>query len=276
MHTFIDLFAGIGGFHLVSKQLGGTCVFASEWDNNARDVYEDNFNPELFKGDITLKDNQDCIPHNADILYAGFPCQPFSQAGLKKGFNEARGTLFFHIANIIRETQPRSFLLENVRHLLHHNNGNTFRVILRILAHELGYTIHYKIVKASDHGLPTHRPRVYIVGFRSQTDSFQFPTSIPLEFTLSDLFGGSCPKDIGYTIRVGGRRSGIKDRRNWDAYLVNGQIHYITVPEAKRMMGFPDTFIINQSDNIAFKLLGNSIAINPVKRIVTCMLDILT
>jgi len=143
--TFIDLFAGIGGFHLALHQLNGECVYASEWDSFARKTYEANFkhispslfDKNLFRGDIKLEKNQECIPCDVDILCAGFPCQPFSQAGLKKGFDDSRGTLFFEIAKIIKEKQPKSFLLENVRHLLKHDNGKTFDVIYNILTKEL-------------------------------------------------------------------------------------------------------------------------------------------
>ena len=151
--TFIDLFAGIGGFHIAFHQLGGECVYASEWDENARKTYEYNFKKnspnifqnDLFRGDITLEENQKSIPEDVDILCAGFPCQPFSQAGFKKGFSEIRGTLFFEIAKIIREKQPKTIFLENVRHLLNHDNGKTFEVIRNILENELHYSIFYKL-----------------------------------------------------------------------------------------------------------------------------------
>lgn len=284
--TFIDLFAGIGGFHMALHQLGGECVYASEWDAHARKTYEFNFknlSPKLFEndlflGDITIEENQDRIPENVDILCAGFPCQPFSQAGFKKGFAEARGTLFFEIAKIIRKKRPKAFFLENVRHLLSHNNGRTFEVIQNILKNELNYSIAFKILKASDYGLPTHRPRLYIIGFREDIErgqTFDFPRAIPLEFTMSEVLNGHCPKDVGFTLRVGGRGSGIMDRRNWDSYEVDGVVRVITAAEAKKMMGFPKDFHFPVSDVQALKQLGNSVAINPVKMTAARILDVL-
>lgn len=273
--TFIDLFAGIGGFHVALARLGGKCVYASEWDSDARKTYMANFmetspdlfNDNLFRGDITLPENQECIPENADILCAGFPCQPFSQAGLKKGFSEDRGTLFFEIARIIKTKKPKSIFLENVKNLMNHDNGKTFGAIRTILEHDLNYKIFYKIVKASDYGLPTNRPRLFIVGFRSDIKNkkeFSFPSPIPLKFTLSDVFEGACLKDVGYTIRVGGRGSGINDRRNWDAYMVDGEIRKIGLKEAKKIMGIPQSFIFPVSESKALKQLGNSVAVDAV------------
>lgn len=274
--TFIDLFAGIGGFHVALHDLGGVCVFASEWNVAARKTYEENFkkkSPDLFQkdlfcGDITLAKNQDAVPEDADILCAGFPCQPFSQAGIQKGFNEARGTLFFEIAKIIEHKHPKALFLENVRNLFKHDNGKTFQVICSVLERELGYTIHYKIIKASDYGLPTHRPRLYIVGFRKDVvgkEKFTFPEPVPLRFTMSDVFQGFCPRDIGFTLRVGGRASGITDKRNWDAYLVNGEVRHLTVQEGKKMMGFPEDFVFPVSQHQALKQLGNSVAVDPIR-----------
>ena len=273
--TFIDLFAGIGGFHMALHQLGGTCVYASEWDENARKTYETNYrkiSPRLFKnglfrGDITLEENQECIPEDVDILCAGFPCQPFSQAGFKKGFTEARGTLFFEIAKIIKNKRPKAFFLENVRHLLKHDDGRTFEVIRNILEEELNYSVSFKILKASDYGLPTHRPRLYIVGFREDIvcENFNFPLPIPLKSTMSDIFRGQCTKDVGFTMRVGGRGSGIDDRRNWDAYEVDGEVRIITSEEGKQMMGFPKNFCFPVSEVQALKQLGNSVAVHPVR-----------
>lgn len=283
--TFVDLFAGIGGFHIALHQLGGECVYASEWDEHARRTYEHNFRkiaPELFlnglfRGDITLDENQRDIPEDVDILCGGFPCQPFSQAGFKKGFSETRGTLFFEIAKIIKEKRPKSIFLENVRHLLKHDEGRTLEVILNVLKNELNYSVFYKVLKASEYGLPTHRPRIYIVGFREdlEIDSFDFPPAVPLKFTMNDIFQGECSREIGYTLRVGGRGSGLHDRRNWDTYLVNGVVHKITPSEAKLMMGFPNDYHFPVSEAQALKQLGNSVAIDPVRMTSEAMLNIM-
>lgn len=273
--TFIDLFAGIGGFHLAFHNLGAKCVFASEWDKYARMTYRANFknispslfenDEELFAGDITKVDASS-IP-DFDILTGGFPCQPFSQAGLKRGFNETRGTLFFDVARIIKEKQPKAFFLENVRGLLTHDNGKTFATIQKILTDDLGYSLFYKIVKASDFGLPQHRPRLYMVGFKDESVNFDFPKPVPLKMTMSDIFEGSAEREIGFTLRVGGRHSSISDRRNWDTYMVDGKIRRLTPKEAKRMQGFPDDFVFPVSEAQAMKQLGNSVAVPAIQAV---------
>jgi len=172
--TFIDLFAGIGGFHIGLHNVGGECVFASEWDIEARNTYTKNFNriaphlfdsqgnpTDLFAGDITQVDPRD-IP-NHDILCAGFPCQPFSISGKQQGFNDTRGTLFFNILEIVKEKKPKVILLENVKHLIHHDKGNTFRVIKEELI-KIGYKISWKVLNAKDFGLAQNRERIIIIG----------------------------------------------------------------------------------------------------------------
>lgn len=278
--TFIDLFAGIGGFHLAFHHCGAKCIFASEWDEFARRTYEYNFSkiePTLFNkgrfaGDITKIDAKD-IP-DFDILTGGFPCQPFSQAGLKKGFNETRGTLFFDIARILKEKQPKAFFIENVRGLLNHNNRETFATIKRIIE-ELGYSFFYKIVFASDFGVPQHRPRLFMVGFKNKNIDFKFPEPKELKITMSDVFGGQVDRTIGYTLRVGGRHSDINDRRNWDTYLVDGKIRRLTPKEGLKMQGFPDTFAFPVSEVQAMKQLGNSVAVPAIEAVADEIIKIL-
>jgi len=161
-------------------------------------------------------------------LCAGFPCQPFSQAGFKKGFADIRGTLFFDIAEIIRIKQPKAFFLENVRGLYSHDEGRTFETIKKTLTQKLGYSFHHAIVKASDHGLPQHRPRLFMVGFKDLDTEFEFPKTRKLKFTMSDVMKGEVDREIGYTLRVGGKRSPIDDRRNWDGYIVDGEVRRVT------------------------------------------------
>jgi len=273
---FIDIFAGIGGFHLAFRNLGAECVFTSEIDLHARKTYEINFmniSKKLFAdnnfaGDIT-KVNPNHIP-DFDILCAGFPCQPFSQAGYKRGFQEIlqnRGNMFFEIIKIMEIKRPKAFFLENVRHLKNHEEGRTFGVIQKTLE-DLGYSFHSKIVKASDHGLPQHRPRLFMVGFLNETtekSSFSFPEKMPLKTKMSDIFGGQCNKDVGYTLRVGGRSSGIHDRMNWDCYVVNGSEVKLTSKEGKKMMGIPDNFLFPVSETQAMKQLGNSVAVPAIQ-----------
>ncbi len=275
---FIDLFAGIGGFHIAFHNLGGECVFASEWEKNARQTYEFNLkkiSPDLFKkdnfiGDITLVDPKK-IP-NFDILCAGFPCQPFSQAGFKKWFSETRGTLFFDIVKIIKEKQPKAFFLENVRHLLNHDEGKTFATIKRTIEEELGYSFFYKIIKASDFGLPQHRPRLFMIGFKDKNIDFKFPEAITLNTTMSDIRWEECNKKVGYTLRVGGKWSKITDRRNWDSYLVNGKVKRLSSEEGKKMQWFPKNFQFPVSESQAMKQLGNSVAISAIQAVAKQML----
>lgn len=255
--TFIDIFSGIGGFHLSLSSLGLKCVYASEIDKYARETYKTNFKTDFeFNDDIT-EANIDSIPKH-DILCAGFPCQPFSQAGFKKGFADKRN-LFTYIIKIIEKKKPKILMLENVRHLLNHNNGKTFEFI-KLAISKLNYDVHFQVLKASDFNLPQHRPRLYIICFDKKVH-FTFPKKKRLHLTLSKLFGGECKKDIGYTLRVGGRGSGLHDRRNWDAYLVNNKEIRIGKREALKLMGFPASFQMPCSNTQSMKQLGNSVAI---------------
>jgi DNA (cytosine-5)-methyltransferase 1 len=177
--TFIDLFAGIGGIRIGFEKHGGHCVFTSEWNRFAQKTYFENFpqtSDHLFVGDITMVNAKD-IP-NFDVLLAGFPCQPFSIAGVSKknslgrkhGFEDAtQGTLFFDVARIIAEKKPKAFLLENVKNLVSHDKGNTFRVIKQTLEDELGYNIQYKVIDGQ-HFVPQHRERILIIGYRDRND----------------------------------------------------------------------------------------------------------
>lgn len=177
--TFIDLFAGIGGIRLGYEAHGGKCIFTSEWNKFSQKTYMENFPQEsnhTFVGDITTVDEHDIPDH--DVLLAGFPCQPFSIAGVSKknalgrphGFEcTTQGTLFFDVARIIAAKRPKAFLLENVKNLLSHDKGNTFKVIVETLQDELGYEVHYKIIDGQ-HFVPQHRERILIVGFKDKTD----------------------------------------------------------------------------------------------------------
>ena len=175
--TFIDLFAGIGGFRLAMQNLGGKCVFSSEWDEQAQKTYAANFG-DIPYGDITLEETKARIPKEFDILCAGFPCQAFSIAGKRGGFEDTRGTLFFDVAEIIRRHQPKAFFLENVKGLINHDKGRTLKIILNTLREDLGYFVpDPEIVNAKDFGVPQNRERIYIVGFHKDTgvNSFNYP-----------------------------------------------------------------------------------------------------
>ena len=180
--TFIDLFAGIGGFRLGMEKAGGRCVFSSEIDRYARETYRMNFG-EYPAGDIKEIDASEIPDH--DILAAGFPCQPFSIAGKRLGFSDTRGTLFFEIERVLLAKKPKAFILENVAGLVNHNHGDTFRTIKNSLK-SAGYHIFYKILNARDYGVPQNRERIFIVGFRSKVD-FSFPPKLPLKVRLQDL-----------------------------------------------------------------------------------------
>lgn len=271
---FIDLFAGIGGFHLALSNLGMKCVFASEFDEAARKTYLANHEIEeqFFNTDIRSA-SYDLIPDH-DILCAGFPCQAFShvgkRVGLTDGSNSERGNLFYCISEILEVKKPRAFILENVRGLINHDNGNTFKVIKEELESQ-GYVIYHKVLKASEFGRPQHRPRIFIVGFnKDKVDTiqpFEFPQPIPLKLTMSDVWEGECTRDVGLTLRVGGKSSPIDDRRNWDGYIVNGEVKRISPKEGKRMMGFPDDFIFPGTKSQAMKQLGNSVCVDVVQHV---------
>ncbi len=165
---FIDLFAGIGGFRQGFEKAGFECVLSCEIDKNCREVYTNNFN-EIPVGDIKEINSADL--DDFDVLVAGFPCQPFSICGKKLGFEDTRGTLFFEICKIIKIKQPQVIVLENVKHLIHHDKGNTLKVIIASLR-ELGYSVDYKILNAKDFGIPQHRERIFIIGTKGKEFEF--------------------------------------------------------------------------------------------------------
>jgi len=188
--TFIDLFAGIGGFRIALQNLGGKCVFSSEIDKHARQTYEANFG-EIPYGDITLEETKSHIPQKFDILCGGFPCQAFSIAGNRKGFEDTRGTLFFEIAEIVKKHQPKVVFLENVKNLVSHDKGNTLRVILNVLEN-VGYKVSYKVLNSMTHAnIPQNRERIFIVAFNPKKvkkySEFKFPNEIPLTKSIHDF-----------------------------------------------------------------------------------------
>lgn len=185
--TFIDLFAGIGGFRIAFQNLGGKCVFSSEWDKYAQQTYEKNFGEVPF-GDIT-KINEKEIPHH-DILCAGFPCQAFSIAGKRGGFEDTRGTLFFEVARIIKEKRPKAVFLENVKGLASHDRGKTLKTILNTLREDLEYYVpDPQIMNAKDFGIPQNRERIFIVGFRKdlKIENFEYPSPVNIKKTFKDV-----------------------------------------------------------------------------------------
>lgn len=187
--TFIDLFAGIGGFRIAMENIGGKCIFSSELDKDAVKTYYANFS-DLPYGDITLDSIKQKIPNYFDILCAGFPCQSFSIAGKRLGFNETRGTLFFDVASIIKKHQPKAFFLENVKGLVHHDKGRTYQTILNVLRNDLNYYVpEPKLLNAKDFGLPQNRERIFIVGFHKSLyhSEFIFPLPTNIRSCIADI-----------------------------------------------------------------------------------------
>ncbi len=189
--SFIDLFAGVGGFRLALQELGGRCVFSSEWDKNAQKTYQANYG-EIPFGDITLSEIKAKIPHNFDVLCAGFPCQAFSIAGLRKGFADTRGTLFFDVEEIAQKHKPKVLLLENVKNLVSHDKGKTFQTIIETLEKKLGYKVFYKVLNTMNYAnIPQNRERIFIVAFDPNQvprwNKFLFPKEIKLRRKLQDF-----------------------------------------------------------------------------------------
>ena len=273
--TIADLYAGIGGFHLAFHQVGISCRFAVEKDKHARATYQQNFrklSPELFEKNYFFHDvdelakDPERIP-DFSILCAGFPCQSFSIAGKRKGLHDPiNGKHFFSLLKILKAKKPEAFLFENVRGLLSANKGEAFRLMERRVR-DLGYSFHWQILRACDQGLPQLRPRLFMVGFRDRSTPFRFPEPIPLQKTMSDVFGAPCHRDIGKTVLSSGRNRRIGQSRNWDCFLVNGKERWLTTREVKQMQGFPDWFDFPVSQPQAMKQLGNAVAVPVVKAI---------
>lgn len=306
---FIDLFAGIGGIRIPFQDLGGKCVFSSEWDKHAQKTYRINFG-ETPEGDIAQISSQD-IP-DFDILLAGFPCQPFSQAGLKKGFGDTRGTLFFEIERILGDKRPKAYMLENVKQLRGHDKGRTLRVIAEHLQ-ALEYTVDWAVLRAADFGVPQNRERIYIVGFDRRalpiTDNFRFefpmPPKSPVKlgdilddyvdekYTISDqLYHGHLRRKQEHQAK--GNGFGFMVFRHDSPYTSTLSARYfkdgseilidqgssrnprkLTPRECARLQGFPDNFIIPVSDTQAYKQFGNSVAIPVVSAVAETMLVVL-
>jgi DNA (cytosine-5)-methyltransferase 1 len=187
--TFIDLFAGIGGFRLAMQNLGGKCLFTSEWDQFSKKTYEANYGEVPF-GDITKEETKEFIPDNFDVLCAGFPCQAFSIAGRRGGFEDTRGTLFFDVAEIIKRKKPKAIFLENVKGLRNHDKGKTLKTILNVLREDLNYYVpEPEIINAKNFGVPQNRERIFIVGFRkdSNIDEFSYPKKMNKSTVFRDV-----------------------------------------------------------------------------------------
>lgn len=307
--TFVDLFAGIGGMRIAFERCGAKCVFSSEWNKMACQTYTANFQDSP-AGDITTISTSEIPDH--DILVAGFPCQPFSIAGISKkkslnmpvGFEDlTQGTLFFDVARIIADKKPRAFLLENVKNLKSHDGGKTFKVIEKTLTDELGYDIHYKVMDSKPL-VPQHRERIYIVGFDTHR-TFEFPVlkqnnimfrdileaNPPDKYTLTDHlwdylqryaekhrakgngFGFSITDMNGYARTLSARY--YKDGSEILVTQRNKNPRRLTPRECARLMGFPESFRIIVSDTQAYKQFGNSVVVPVVEHIANSIIDCL-
>ncbi|MDE0472465.1 MAG: DNA cytosine methyltransferase [Ekhidna sp.] len=296
---FIDLFCGVGGFRVAFEaaaqafEIETECVFSSDIDAHCQDSYEANFG-ERPSGDITQIDEKN-VP-NHDILLAGFPCQPFSIIGQRKGLNDTRGVLFFDIARIIRGKRPKAFILENVKQLFSHDRGRTLKVILKSLK-DLGYFVQCSILNALDYGLPQKRERVLIVGHQ-QPMLFTFPkptqpykplTEI-LESTVDDKYFASdyirkkrqsSHKSSYYPAIWHENKSGnicsypfscaLRAGASYNYLLVNGE-RRLTPREMFRLQGFPDWYKIVVSDGQARRQAGNAIPVNMAKSVIKKLL----
>ena len=287
--SFIDLFAGIGGMRLAFERLGGRCVFSSEWDKYCQKTYSANFG-EVPAGDITKIASRDIPDH--DILLAGFPCQSFSIIGNGKGFADTRGTMFFEIERILNDKKPSAFLLENVKQLVSHDKGRTFRVIISKL-NKLGYYTHWNILNALDFGLPQKRERILIVGFRENLQ-FNFPKQRKERPSLREFLEDHKNVDQKYFAskniiqkRFEKTKEKIKpmpsiwhENKGGDigiheyscALRSNASHNYLLVDGIRRLMpreslqlqGFPRSFNIVVSDAQIKKQTGNAVPINMI------------
>lgn len=256
--SYIDLFCGIGSFHYSFQKLGWQCMMACDIDESARQTYEHNYGFKA-QGDIAQIEPSNVPPF--DVLCAGFPCQAFSQCGHRKGFEDERGTMFFQIMKFVVFHHPSILILENVPALVTHDHGRTFVRIQNDLAKE-GYTVGHKILKCSDYGIPQMRKRLFLLAVNdpcTDIDKFLDFSGYEKHVTLSSYLGKKFERDVAYTIRCGGRNSPIKDRHNWDGYVVDGSEYRLTIGDALRLQGFDPDFHLCGSLRDKWKQLGNTI-----------------
>jgi len=307
---FIDLFCGIGGFRIAFEKAGGQCVFSSDWDKYSQLTYQANFG-EKPHGDIHAVAVADIPAH--DILCGGFPCQPFSLAGVSKknslgrkhGFDdEKQGNLFFSIADILDYHKPAAFVLENVKNLKGHDQGRTFKVIYETLTQALGYQVHYKVIDAQG-VVPQHRERIFLVGFR-EPRYFEFPTfpaegpklasiledNVPEKYTLSDHLWGylqdyakkhqAAGNGFGFGLVTGKdttRTLSARYHKDGSEILVSQgsrkNPRRLTPRECARLMGYPDSLKIPVSDTQAYRQFGNSVVVPVVSRVAMAVVEAL-
>lgn len=304
-YTFIDLFAGLGGFRVALESLGAKCVYSNEWDKHVKKVYQQNFG-DIPDDDITKVDEKKIANH--DILCAGFPCQAFSISGNRKGFEDSRGTLFFDVARIIKEKRPKIIFMENVKNFAVHDGGKTLSVVKQTIE-DLGYQFNYKVLNPVDYGVPQKRERIYMVCFRNDLGikEFKYPSKIPLKKHVEDflldnedevshlyvdrpdtyLNNKYIDGNSNTTIRVGTVNKGGQGERIYSpkgiaitlsaygggafsktgGYLINGKTRRLHPRECARIMGYPESYILDVNPNQAYKQFGNSVIIDVLQRI---------
>lgn len=304
LNTFIDLFAGIGGFRYALNSFSLKCVFSSEIDKYCVETYKNNFN-DIPYGDIRNIDGKDIMDH--DVLCAGFPCQPFSISGKQLGFNDSRGTLFFEIIRIVKEKKPKIIFLENVANLAKHNDNNTIKLMTDMLKEE-GYDVFYDVLNACDYGVAQNRKRVYFVCFRKDlnVNKFEFPKKANKKVHVIDILddkkyienklyidkkivfnkedkpvlqdkivrigtinkggqGDRVYSTYGFGITLSAQGGGTASKTG--AYLIDNKVRKLSINECRKMQGFPDEFKPCQNTNQAYKQFGNSVAVPVLKSI---------
>lgn len=294
----LSLFSGIGGLDSGFIDAGYNIVWANDFDKYAVETYKANYENKIVLGDINSIDLS-ALP-SFDVLIGGFPCQPFSMMGSERGFEDARGTLFFRIAEIVQHKidnneKPRLIVLENVRTLRTHDKGKTFKTIKRILEQELGYKVFDAVLNTADYGIPQTRNRTYIVCFANGNANFAFPEKVPLKLTLRDMLEDNVDNKYFLSERIlptilsdgtGGYKAKSEidltiarplcatmakmHRACQDNYVTqNGRVRRLTPRECARLQGFTDDFAIPVSDSQAYKQFGNAVTVNVARAVAT-------
>lgn len=281
--TFVDLFCGIGSFHHSLSSLGWKCVFACDIDEDCQKTYEANYGMKP-AGDITQIDPAD-VP-KFDVLCAGFPCQPFSDMGNRKGFEDARGNMFFELMRFVNHHQPSAVILENVLGLKRHDEGRTLETIMQTLRDQ-NYNVVEKDLLCSDYGIPQMRRRIFIVALKSKIPEAMLDFPVTGSPTLTDYLNKGRPENVhlkftrnavAHTIRCGGRKSPMRDSHNWDGYLAvkpgrkSATPYRLSIKDCLKLQGFDeDTFVFEGPEKSHWHMLGNTIPTNFTKLVGTAV-----